>query len=625
MPPSERSGGFVPVDSQLRRRVPNASFDDGDDDDQPESRAMRRKPGGLTSMLRGPIVLLVCLTVLLLLPLGNSAPTPLERRPPIRSVQLFRKPDLSTGQLIPVEEGMSVIRSQTQPFSIIAAVGPTRTGKSSILGRAFWRGEHENLFETGNGIQSHTGGVWIASEPVVLTPPNGGPPVRVLLIDTEGFSGVGSVTSRTYEANLFGMVYLMSSAVIFNSMFPVDASIVERMNSYGRRTLDVIAELNDYDVALKRLTPKLVWSVQSFNLHNLYNSNMSAADLLGDLKNTSRRDPHAAAATGSYSPGSTIKSTAATAVLGGQSAAAASTFVLDTLFRSTELIPVRRPSTDDEVVANLGRYSSSVLSPAYLQDVARVRDATLDGILPAHHCRNQSRASIPLFPKRCGIETYTGAELVTALANWLKYGHVIDPSETDEALNATAALIEFEAEHDAWFQRECVKLVNLLRSRMQNGFDLLGSSANASAVHAKSEEALKQVLGFAKFLPRKAMARGVELSVFWHLPGKVATYIETATKQQVTQCTEELFQVKRNVEAMRNVAARAAMPTVQAPAGVPGEAMKMVRKSDAVTFEKATPQRLAKLRAHATRIQGDDVKLQQRIGKAHEECFVVFD
>ena len=176
MPPSERSGGFVPVDSQLRRRVPNASFDDGDDDDQPESRAMRRKPGGLTSMLRGPIVLLVCLTVLLLLPLGNSAPTPLERRPPIRSVQLFRKPDLSTGQLIPVEEGMSVLRSQTQPFSIIAAVGPTRTGKSSILGRAFLRGEHENLFETGNGIQSHTGGVWIASEPVMLTPPNGGAP-----------------------------------------------------------------------------------------------------------------------------------------------------------------------------------------------------------------------------------------------------------------------------------------------------------------------------------------------------------------------------------------------------------------------------------------------------------------
>ena len=93
----------------------------------------------------------------------------------------------------------------------------------------------------------------------------------------------------------------------------------------------------------------------------------------------------------------------------------------------------------------------------------------------------------------------------------------------------------------------------------------------------------------------------------------------------MTQCTEELFQVKRNGEAQRNVEARAAMPTVRAPAGVPGEALKMVRKSDAVTFEKATPQRLAKLRAHSTRIQGDDVKLQQRIGKAHEECFVVFD
>ena len=201
------------------------------------------------------------------------------------------------------------------------------------------------------------------------------------------------------------------------------------------------------------------------------------------------------------------------------------------------------------------------LSEAYLQDAARVRDASLDGLLPAHHCRNQNRSTIPLFPKRCGVESYSGPELVSALEAWLKcaadsfgllpipsdsfgllpipsdsfrflpipsdsfrflgvlcrYGHVIDPSETDEALNATAALADFEADHDAWFGRECAKLRDLLRSRMRTGFDALGPRPNASAVHAASEEALRQVLGFAKHLPRKAMARGVELSVFWQV------------------------------------------------------------------------------------------------------------
>ena len=44
--------------------------------------------------------------------------------------------------------------------------------------------------------------------------------MRAFLI--EGFSGVGSLTSRTYEANMFGITYLLSSAVVYNSMFPVD-------------------------------------------------------------------------------------------------------------------------------------------------------------------------------------------------------------------------------------------------------------------------------------------------------------------------------------------------------------------------------------------------------------------
>ena len=52
-------------------------------------------------------------------------------------------------------------------------------------------------------------------------------------------------------------------------VYPVDASMVERMNTYGKRTLDVIAELNDYDVAMRRMSPRLVWAVQSFNMHNL--------------------------------------------------------------------------------------------------------------------------------------------------------------------------------------------------------------------------------------------------------------------------------------------------------------------------------------------------------------------
>jgi len=301
-------------------------------------------------------------------------------------------------------------------------------------------------------------------------------------------------------------------------MFPVDASIVERMNGYGRRTLDMIAELNDYGVASRRLMPSLVWSVQSFNMYNLENSRMTAGMLLGDLKNTSRKEASASSA------GAAVKSIAASAVLGSRAAEASNTFVLDGLFRSTNLVPVRRPHADDKIVANLARYPSDILSTDYLHDVAALRELSLREILPAHRCRLQNKTTIPLFPKRCGIAPWTGPELVSALEVWVKYGHVVDPSETDEALNETAAMEDFQTEHDLWVQRECTRLADLLRARLKAGWAEVAPS-NLTGVKLVADESMKSVLKFIRSLPRKAMARGVESGTFWQYPGKVATYI----------------------------------------------------------------------------------------------------
>jgi hypothetical protein len=95
-------------------------------------------------------------------------------------------------------------------------------------------------------------------------------------------------------------------------------------------------------------------------------------------------------------------------------------FVLESLFRSVSLVPVRRPHADDEVVANLARYESTRLSTAYLDDVAALRDAVVGGLYPAHKCRDNSSGSVPLFPKRCGQRPFTGAELVEQIGVWLK-------------------------------------------------------------------------------------------------------------------------------------------------------------------------------------------------------------
>ena len=113
-------------------------------------------------------------------------------------MQLFRKPANPTGQLELVEEGLRVLASHPGPFAIISAVGPTRTGKSSILGRSFLRGSSagENAFEIGRGVTSYTGGVWILTKPVTLHTPRGD--MHAFIVDTEGFHGIGGRTSKTY-------------------------------------------------------------------------------------------------------------------------------------------------------------------------------------------------------------------------------------------------------------------------------------------------------------------------------------------------------------------------------------------------------------------------------------------
>ena len=161
--------GYSPVTPRRQPPSPSGS------PKHPRSRSSACRVGAVFGAVFGVLLLLVgtnALSTNQLTPGAGLQP------PPLKAVQLFKKPDVATGQLVAVKEGLDVLRAQKEPFSIISAVGPTRTGKSSILGRAFMRGPHENLFEIGGGVQSYTGGVWITSSPVTLHPRNGGPAIR---------------------------------------------------------------------------------------------------------------------------------------------------------------------------------------------------------------------------------------------------------------------------------------------------------------------------------------------------------------------------------------------------------------------------------------------------------------
>uniref|UniRef100_A0A7S0JHA9 Guanylate-binding protein N-terminal domain-containing protein n=1 Tax=Calcidiscus leptoporus TaxID=127549 RepID=A0A7S0JHA9_9EUKA len=425
----------------------------------------------------------------------------------LRAVPLFGKPAQETGQLQPMQEGLDVLLAQKQPFAIVSAVGPTRTGKSSILGRAFLRGGNENAFEIGGGVISHTAGVWILSEPIPVRTPAG--TLNVLLVDTEGFHGIGGRTSRTYEANLFGLVTLMSSVLIFNSMFPVDASTVNSLNRFGQHAVSVMKELSSNELIVSRRQPHLLWVVQNFNMYNLQNSHMSVDELHSVLANDTSSSP--------------ADSQLVASRLFGKAPIRRS--LLNTLFSSHKLLPVQRPHDSDEVVANLASVPSSRLRREYLADADRLRESVSKLVLPVHSCPALSRGEA-----ECPMQVLDGAAFVRTLRQWVDLGHItVDDEASGRAANVTFLLERYSGKLVKWLHTRCKEVQRpLLRDVSEHR--RLRSAAAASAL-----KKLEQ-------LGKSAITHMVDRKEFWTLPGKVAVLTEELVPIEVRSCVLQIEQ-----------------------------------------------------------------------------------
>lgn len=255
----------------------------------------------------------------------------------------------------------------------------------------------------------------MTSEPIVAQTESG--PLNVFLVDTEGFNGVGQQTSMTYEANLFGLTFLFSNVMIFNSIFPVDAGTVRMIEGHCRHAMLVLQELEDAHIIYnKNSRPAFVWAVQNFNLFNLKNSDMTETELLSMLEDTS--------------DATFAEKKQAQAIFGGRGGPNLN--LLNTLFTRISLVPVRRPHEKDEVVANLADYPMEELSKDYVQDVKRVRTTAFEGL----------RA------------IYDGPAFAQQIEDWAVHGHIVLDTQ-EGSFNETAALEKFHERMGSWFKTNC--------------------------------------------------------------------------------------------------------------------------------------------------------------------------
>ena len=94
--------------------------------------------------------------------------------------------------------------------------------------------------------------------------------------------------------------------------------------------MTVIKSLSDANVWTHRRQPSFLWSVQSFNMHQLANTGLDADALLSHLRSASSK-PEAGAA-------------AITSLIAPTGASSSAAWLVERLFESPTLLPIRRPN-----------------------------------------------------------------------------------------------------------------------------------------------------------------------------------------------------------------------------------------------------------------------------------------
>jgi len=269
------------------------------------------------------------------------------------------------------------LRALPKPFAVVSMVGPTRTGKSSVLGRAFLG--RPDMFEIGTGVHSHTAGIWITSKPIMMDIPGRGK-MPTIMIDTEGFHGVQQLTSQTYESNLFALTHLLSSTMVFNTMYPADAADISELKGYSSMAFAMQQSLLAQGMPVQKPHPSLFWVVQNFNFVNLLNSNFTAEGLFDSLVNGTTK----------------------------QGAEDHDLANLKTMFRSRAMVPMHKPHFKDDLLSNLGTVPDKELFPEYIQD--------LDSF--------QGLVASQLRPMQIDGRDIDGNEFADNIARWILYGHI---------------------------------------------------------------------------------------------------------------------------------------------------------------------------------------------------------
>ena len=169
--------------------------------------------------------------------------------------------------LIPKEAKKLLNQPSFNHIGIISLVGKYRTGKSFLLNRVLLNKQKNSGFGVGPTFRPCTKGIWIWSEPFIVTNSKSSKPFPCFLIDTEGLGAY--IEEINHDTKIFLIAILISSLFIYNSFGAIDEISLTSLSlvlNLGETIKIKSLSHHDTEEELAEYFPALLWLLRDFSL-----------------------------------------------------------------------------------------------------------------------------------------------------------------------------------------------------------------------------------------------------------------------------------------------------------------------------------------------------------------------
>ena len=172
------------------------------------------------------------------------------------------------GKFIIPEEAKNLLSQRAfTNIGIISLVGKYRTGKSFLLNRVLLNKQENMGFGVGPTFRPCTKGIWIWSEPIMVSNSNCSKTFPCFLIDTEGLGAY--IEEINHDTKIFLIAVLISSLFIYNSFGAIDEISITSLSLIVNLSETIkIKSLThkDTEEELAEYFPALLWLLRDFSL-----------------------------------------------------------------------------------------------------------------------------------------------------------------------------------------------------------------------------------------------------------------------------------------------------------------------------------------------------------------------